>query len=522
MLTCINSSTGFLPERISEVQWDAIANGKQEKIDFMESVLIFVSSYLGVEQVTTATAILTGSEPERTNRLLQQLAVCAYHYQSESKNELSLKTTSSYSYINKAVLAFSEDGDSYKYGRVYSTELTGNSQQISTVKMSSLSESEVLSIMSIRIFPVSWQFNPCLRVGIVVRSTDNPILFNSIDLTPQATYVRQLLAVISQSTAVILNAMNCIIKNEDSVKLKKQEEVRKKMELLAQEKEALELTLASEKQTLETQKEDLSDQLRHAIGQLNEMCKMFENEQAMRVQLESNLANLETEKLAMQTSLQEQVDEGTESKSQLLKLQANYEKDKLLIELLNKQVEEQEDTILELKESSDAQILRAQNWEAEKEDLNSQILVLLEERDTARTAEEDLFTRLREREDEFEALQESYVNMTDRFNDSQDEVSDLREQLQSLRETKDAVSFESTAINKKIEYQEVVLLNGSNSLPTVSPALSRTENGAENNIHPPIPILNRQVIIKEENGILNSSRRGDEELDYDCDFEEDD
>lgn len=41
--------------------------------------------------------------------------------------------------------------------------------------------------------------------------------------------------------------------------------------------------------------------------------------------------------------------------------------------------------------------------------------VLTEERDVARSHEEDLFAKLTDRTDDLEALQESYVSLTDRF-----------------------------------------------------------------------------------------------------------
>lgn len=61
-------------------------------------------------------------------------------------------------------------------------------------------------------------------------------------------------------------------------------------------------------------------------------------------------------------------------------------------------------------------------------------MVLTEERDASRSNEEKLFEDLAERIIDLERLQESYVEMTDRCNDSQDEISDLREQIQTYSE----------------------------------------------------------------------------------------
>lgn len=43
-----------------------------------------------------------------------------------------------------------------------------------------------------------------------------------------------------------------------------------------------------------------------------------------------------------------------------------------------------------------------------------QVAVLTEERDVARSHEEELFAKLTDRTDDLEALQESYVSLTDR------------------------------------------------------------------------------------------------------------
>lgn len=54
-------------------------------------------------------------------------------------------------------------------------------------------------------------------------------------------------------------------------------------------------------------------------------------------------------------------------------------------------------------------------------------------RDASRASEEDLFSRLNERTNDLERLQESYVDIGDRCNDLQDEVAELREQVTALQ-----------------------------------------------------------------------------------------
>ncbi|CAM9566989.1 unnamed protein product [Ectocarpus sp. 12 AP-2014] len=73
--------------------------------------------------------------------------------------------------------------------------------------------------------------------------------------------------------------------------------------------------------------------------------------------------------------------------------------------------------------------------DSETEDLQNQVEVLTEERDVARSHEEELFAKLTERTEDLEALQESYVSLTDRWNDFQDEHDEVLEQLESCRAT---------------------------------------------------------------------------------------
>ena len=206
------------------------------------------------------------------------------------------------------------------------------------------------------------------------------------------------------------------------------------MEGLANEKMALEQMLATEKQALNNEKQDLSDQLKTCLNQLRETESLLQQEQSVRIQLEGFRDQLEGEKAALQHNLQEQIDENATLKNDLLMLQANHEKDRLLIETLRKQLDEQEEVLTRQKESEEEEQLRRQQLEAEKDDLANQILVLTEERDMARGNEEDLFETLRERTHDLERLQESYVDMTDRCNDFQDEVAELREKLDSYRQ----------------------------------------------------------------------------------------
>jgi hypothetical protein len=187
---------------------------------------------------------------------------------------------------------------------------------------------------------------------------------------------------------------------------------------------AFEDNLANEKEILVNEKQDLADQLRTALNQLREL---EEKQSLMKEELENNNTQLEAEK-------QIQIDENVDLKNELLKLQANYEKDRLLINAMESKLQEQTETIATLHTEADENERKRAALEAELEEATNQNLVLLEERDSAQTNEEDYFRKLNDVTIDLERLQESYVIMTDRCNDYNDEIADLRDKIMNLEE----------------------------------------------------------------------------------------
>jgi hypothetical protein len=207
-----------------------------------------------------------------------------------------------------------------------------------------------------------------------------------------------------------------------------------RMENLADEKNALEQKLASEKLALNNEKQGLEGQLRDALNKLRECEEMLQKEKSMTAQLESMLNSSSDENEALKRTLQTQMEETSGLNTQLLMLQANSERDTKLLEGLRKRVEEDDLRITQLIDEAEEGKNQRAHWESEKEDLHNQIDVLTEERDAARQSEEELFEVLRERTGDLERLQESYVDMTDRCNDYQDNMNDLREEMEALKD----------------------------------------------------------------------------------------
>ena len=175
-------------------------------------------------------------------------------------------------------------------------------------------------------------------------------------------------------------------------------------------------------------------------------------------QLEKNL--IEDEKQSIQIGLRDQLQQTSILKSELLKFQATHEKNRMLIDSLKSQLAEDGRVIVEMSlQRNEAKVLE-EVWDVDKEDLMCQISILTDERDAAQRSEEELYESLGDKAQDLEILQESYVVMTDRCNDANDEISDLREQLQVLRE---ALADRNTVIPVKNNSLDSIDESNSNS-----------------------------------------------------------
>ena len=160
-----------------------------------------------------------------------------------------------------------------------------------------------------------------------------------------------------------------------------------------------------------------------------------QQEKALSTQLALERDQIEEERQSAQVGLQQQLDQSSALKSELLKFEATNEKNRILIESLRSQIaEDEKNAILLIAQRNEARILK-DLWDSERDDFACQVSVLTEERDAAQSSEEELFERLSDRTLDLEILQESYVDMTDRCNDANDEISELREQLYAFQVT---------------------------------------------------------------------------------------
>lgn len=210
--------------------------------------------------------------------------------------------------------------------------------------------------------------------------------------------------------------------------------IMKMMDGLADEKRQLEERMVQEKNMMISESLGLSEQLSGCQRKLSETEGLLSAESNMRQQMQELVQRTEQEKGELQEQLQTQLEENDALRTAHLAMQTKYQKDIVLLENFRKKIDEQDKQINHWQCECEKYEATFNAAESDKEELVNQVSVLTEERDSARNNEEGLFDTLRERENDLEKLQESYVDMTDRCNDYQDELSDLREKVESLEE----------------------------------------------------------------------------------------
>ena len=201
----------------------------------------------------------------------------------------------------------------------------------------------------------------------------------------------------------------------------------------------------------------------------------------------------------MQIGLRDQLQQTSILKSELLKFQATHEKNRMLIDSLKSQLAEDGRVIVEMSlQRNEAKVLE-ELWDVDKDDLLCQISILTDERDAAQRSEEELYESLGDKAQDLEILQESYVVMTDRCNDANDEISDLREQLQVLRE---ALAERNAAIPIK-----------NNSLDSIEESNSAGDTTGFKGIGLGIGILERAESEKKLQQLKDASKDRDRDRD---------
>jgi hypothetical protein len=384
-------------------------------------------------------------------------------------------------WVDRVRIGVSSDGSNYHFTSDLETNLkAGNDtktiplSQPTAAAASLLPPEKLRSVKSIRLYAVSWS-GPlaCLRFNLscFLQSIDETLSSSAVagssDASVPATAVSAVeddvspidfknllhgLVILKNSSDLLARVLNFLITIQELETIKKQDEVRKvmtfllllllltwplfsqRMENLVDEKLILEQKLATEKLALKNEKQGLEEQLKVALDKLQEAEQLLAQEKSLSLQYESLHQQVLQENQSLQLSLQEQMEVNSVLQNQLLKFQAMSEKDSVLMENYRKRIEEDTLKLTQCGEELESYKTLQVGWEEEKDDLLNQITILTDERDSARQQEEELYGILKEKTNDLERLQESYVDMTDRCNDYQDTMADMREEMESLKE----------------------------------------------------------------------------------------
>eukprot|EP00903_Cladosiphon_okamuranus_P015598 g14403.t1 len=146
-------------------------------------------------------------------------------------------------------------------------------------------------------------------------------------------------------------------------------------------------------------------------------------------------ARLAKDKKSIAAKMARTEEENLQLQEQVLRLRADVGRERVENTSLSERLAQAETRVEEEKAKMRELEGVKRHLDGETEDLQNQVEVLTEERDVARSHEEELFAKLTDRTDDLEALQESYVSLTDRWNDFKDEHDEVLEQLESFRTT---------------------------------------------------------------------------------------
>lgn len=491
------------------------------------------------EPITTASAIVTGSDPELTNVLLQQLAVALYAFKNKidttpvpasaapetksSGRPPMPKPVAEDAWTTQIRVETSEDGSAWALFGEYNTGLLAAQQVVSIPLLSgaqltaastggrmsaspSLSALPAVRIRYLRITPLKWnddnKHGPAIRLNLlgpeVMSDAENPAAESSSGVVPLRTEaVLEAVKVLLGTISTLIEAAEFLLRKEEAQKELKQLEVKKvatilckwsastyhaacftsfffceisfvqNMENLAKDKQALEALLANEKKSLENDNQDLSEKLTKCLHQLKETQGLFQKEQEMNTQLENSRSQLESDKTGLQRTLTEKEEENAQLRATILALQAGFEREHNQCEAIQAKLSDSEALAETLQEQLQQAEEARQAAEQEREDLHGQIMILTEERDTARAQEEELFEKLTERTCDLDRLRESYVEITDRWNDAQDEVMDLRDKIDALQSALESKSFLQSTV-AGLSHSQAHMSNMYSSSPAAS------------------------------------------------------
>ncbi|KAG7392671.1 hypothetical protein PHYPSEUDO_015059 [Phytophthora pseudosyringae] len=257
---------------------------------------------------------------------------------------------------------------------------------------------------------------------------------------------------------------------------------------------------------------------------------------------ESDVAARENERLLLEAQTNE------------LRRLAELEKMEAKVQSLEQELAASEEKVRQAEQTLLESAKRVKDLEETEEELQLQLQVVTDERDSARQKEEQLFAETNEKDHEIERIRDGYVWVTDRMNSKEDELSELQEQLeryQSLLEmtgakagaaitapakpkedklgaeiaklcvlaigTMDTTAGSDTMLAQLAEWIEVMKKTLTTEVPTLQPQAPPTSEPK----HTRAPAAAGSKIDATPDVVPNNNgNNGEEEADYDDDFDD--
>ncbi len=479
----------LFPVQIRESTWEETSKDKASKIQYMRHCIQFIATCIGKPDsvITTASSIVTGSNSNLTNMLLQQTAIVVYAFVkkltcelddlselngleispgtfAQEKKDAAVKlmsqsapmsttttTAKSHLHVNAVTpvwptrvrISLSKNGTDWVPSS--SNPGTCNVQEFH-VDLHNWTDISVIQLEAVefktsyvRITPLAWQTEnasittdhdksneqvlPSLRVGLSIHRKPSNAL-PGISTSPRCLKQHSSGQSIREALSIFQRCLRVPVRTiEIAIRLSEKRKQKKMNERIQQMADANE----GERAAWAAERKELYEQLSRSEEEKKQI--QSENE----ILIESSLA----------------------TNQEFLQLQADYSKCAASLEQVNNQIQQLVSENVKLSAKCTQMQSTADKLDADREDIQGELAVMREERDAARENEEDLFERLEDVSKDLEELQQSYIDTTERCNDAVDELMDARDTIAQMQENRAAINLPTSDFEDKQKIKEL-------------------------------------------------------------------
>ncbi|KDO20892.1 hypothetical protein SPRG_14123 [Saprolegnia parasitica CBS 223.65] len=205
--------------------------------------------------------------------------------------------------------------------------------------------------------------------------------------------------------------------------------------------EALEAKFKADVADLQRQQAATNAALQESTAQRSEVEGQAQRAQALVASLQAELEATKKRQTENATSeIKRLQDEASEAEkryfsvqTQQVRLQADNERLEAKFAAADEKLRVLDAKLLEATATIESLQREKKQLEELEEELNLQLQVVTEERDSARQKEEILFFENAEKDQEIERIRDGYVWVTDRMNNKEDELAELQEQIENTK-----------------------------------------------------------------------------------------